>query len=322
MSEEIQAFLGIDAGGTETKLVACDAYGSLLGSSLGGPANHLSIGLEGTEDSLRRGLQSAGLEHLEFKAAYIGFSGLDIGSTSEKLEKLSRRVLNTETLLINNDCYNALYGAFCGGSGIAAIAGTGSMVLCMDSEGNVKHVGGWGHLLGDWGSAYRISMQGIQESLKCYDGITDTILRERMEEHFGFRSKSDIIRFFYLEDHSKSLVAGFAPSVIQAAEEGDESAQRIVAENAHILAASVISLSQRDGIKERACLIGGLKRSDYFTECFRSELGKSVTIVEPEMIPVYGAVLIAMEAVTSVDAAVLRRLKKLSERGINENRIQ
>ena len=85
---ERELFLGIDAGGSQTKLAVCDGRGRLVGYGKGGPANHLSVGLERMKESLVEAMNDAGCSGLHFESAYIGYSGLGIWSPSELLEKI------------------------------------------------------------------------------------------------------------------------------------------------------------------------------------------------------------------------------------------
>jgi N-acetylglucosamine kinase-like BadF-type ATPase len=314
-------FAGIDAGGTKTELAVVDKTGHLVGYGKGGPANHLSVGLERMKKSLVEALEDSGCGNLNFKSAYIGYSGLGIWSPSELLEKMGREVLNTDRLTINNDCYNALYGGFGGEPGIVAVTGTGSMVLSLDASGNVNRLGGWGHILGDWGSGYRIAIQAIQIALKAKDGTADTILYQKMIDFFGFDSTKALVRYFYIDQHSKSEVAAFAPVVIEAAATGDEEARMIVEENALEIARTALSMRRRIEVPDRLAIVGGLSKSRLFMKFLEQGISGKLKLCRPLLQPVFGAVLIAIKRHGEVDSATIEKLVEESEEYAHEGRL-
>jgi N-acetylmuramic acid 6-phosphate etherase len=55
------------------------------------------------------------------------------------------------------------------GSGILVLSGTGSCVFGRNPRDQTARAGGWGHLLGDHGSAYWIAMTGLRAALREYD---------------------------------------------------------------------------------------------------------------------------------------------------------
>lgn len=318
---ERELFIGIDAGGSETKLVACDGRGNLVGYGKGGPANHLSVGLERMKESLVEAMKDAGCDGLHFESAYIGYSGLGIWSPSELLEKIGHEVIDTDRLAINNDCYNALYGGFGGESGIVAVTGTGSMVLAIDDDGEVTRLGGWGHILGDWGSGFRIAMDAIQVALKAHDGTVDSKLHDKMMNFFGFDSSRAIVRYFYIEQHSKSEIAAFAPVVIEAAVSGDREARRIVEANAIEVARTAVVMYNRVAVAPRLAVVGGLSKSEFFMEQLRWGVSGWLKLCKPLLQPVFGAVLIAMNNFRKVDKPVLERLSEISGEYEREGRL-
>jgi len=318
---ERELFLGIDAGGSQTKLAVCDGRGRLVGYGKGGPANHLSVGLERMKESLVEAMNDAGCSGLHFESAYIGYSGLGIWSPSELLEKIGHEVIDTDRLAINNDCYNALYGGFGGESGIVAVTGTGSMVLAIDDEGEVTRLGGWGHILGDWGSGFRIAMDAIQVALKVRDGTVDSLLHEKMINFFGFDSARAIVRYFYIEQHSKSEIAAFAPVVIEAAVSGDREARRIVEANAIEIARTAVVMYNKVDVAPRLAVVGGLSKSAFFMEQLRWGVSGWLKLCKPLLQPVFGAVLIAMNNFRKVDKPSLEKLSEISGEYEREGRL-
>ncbi|MEW1952741.1 BadF/BadG/BcrA/BcrD ATPase family protein [Terrabacter sp. NPDC080008] len=66
------------------------------------------------------------------------------------------------------------------GPGAVVAAGTGAVAFGTDFDGQWRRVDGWGHVLGDAGSAAALGMAGLRAALRAHDGLTDgspTLLR-------------------------------------------------------------------------------------------------------------------------------------------------
>jgi len=113
--------------------------------------------------------------------------------------------------------------------GIVVAAGTGSIVFGRNHQGDTKRVGGWGHILGDEGSAYQIAVAGMQAALKAYDGRgIPTRLVEHFKQHLNLASIEDLIEVIYRRGWSVKEIAALAQIVDSAAAEGDEVANNII----------------------------------------------------------------------------------------------
>lgn len=66
------------------------------------------------------------------------------------------------------------------GPGAVVAAGTGAVAFGTDFDGQWRRVDGWGHVLGDAGSAAALGMAGLRAALRAHDGLADgspTLLR-------------------------------------------------------------------------------------------------------------------------------------------------
>ncbi|CAK5082584.1 unnamed protein product [Meloidogyne enterolobii] len=155
-------FAGIEGGATCSTFVLIDSHGNLLHQLSGGPGlNFLLDGVESTADKIARWLREAIVEknrkehsipnpiRLPVAALGMGLSGAENTATNTLLLEYLRSQHGdlAEALFLTSDAVAAVATCFekCG---IVLIAGTGSTCL-----------GGWGHLVGDEGGAFWISMR-------------------------------------------------------------------------------------------------------------------------------------------------------------------
>ena len=68
-------------------------------------------------------------------------------------------IINADIINMNSDVYVALRASDCRA---VAICGTGSMAIGETEDGEIITKGGWGHLLGDEGSAYQVAIEAIK----------------------------------------------------------------------------------------------------------------------------------------------------------------
>lgn len=159
--------IGIDSGGTKTEAVAYDLKGNIIISNLTGFGNLLvdyTKGLANIQNSINMIFTELPQKNCEL--IVLGLAGIDSGNMRSKLHK--DLVVGETAIEFMNDGQLAHISLLRGSEGILLIAGTGSLALGM-KDNKWFRVGGWGHLLGDEGSAYSIAIKAIQHVLKQED---------------------------------------------------------------------------------------------------------------------------------------------------------
>src|SRR5690606_18389244 len=130
-------------------------------------------------------------------------------------------------------------------------------------------IGGWGHLLGDEGSGYRIGLQVLQGVMRSYHGLLPaTRMTERIVAEYHFQSITDLKSYVYRPSVAKADIAAFARFAIEAAPLGDELAARILEAEAGKLAESAAALLALDPafVASPVVLIGSVfARSEEYT---------------------------------------------------------
>ena len=269
---------GIDGGGTSSRLRAESMSGVMLYEGSSGSTNINSNSLEsviGTLVSLLQGAFASGLAPQACRAGFMGSAGVDGESgTRMMMEALGRAFSRAAAssgdahaddmhpvLGVGNDAEPALVGALADTEGYLLIAGTGSIAYARAESGASVRAGGWGHMLGDEGSAYWIAFQGIARGLRSSEGRdTPTAVLEAALDHFGLADPQALIPFVYAH-FDKARIASFAPRIAAMAAGGDSLAQAIMEQAAAELTALVVSVHRQLGSivkRSRLALYGGL----------------------------------------------------------------
>lgn len=232
--------VGIDGGGTKTTALLADAAGRILASAQGGGSNQNVVGQESAADALAYTMveccKSAGVSAAGIRAAVFGLAGAGSPEERSALAKLAAHRFGRDDLkiMIETDARIALEGAFDGGAGIVAIAGTGSSVMTKDAGGNVRLFGGWGRLLGDEGSGTDLGREMIRRMLLACDARRAFgPLEERAAQETGLRTRDQILTAVY---RGNLVLPTLAPIVLRAAESGDADARTMLRAAADSLA--------------------------------------------------------------------------------------
>ena len=312
--------LGLDGGGTKTVCVLMDNTGQVLGRGEAGASNYQSVGKKAAfssiQSALTQAVASTGIVKVE--AICLGLAGVerprDIQVAHSFVEQLRSSdvlpvtwALQPSNIVICNDALIALVGGVGHAEGIVAIAGTGSIIFGRNHQGCTKRVGGWGHILGDEGSAYYIAVQGMQAALRAYDGRCEsTSLQEHLKQHLGLSSLENLVEVIYQQGWGVKEIAALAPIVDQAAASGDEVAINII-ENAvkELVRATQVVINAIFSPTEvfEVVTIGSVWRGfSLIRERFEASLVARkplAKVILPRHEPAYGAGLLAINALSS-----------------------
>jgi N-acetylglucosamine kinase-like BadF-type ATPase len=233
--------------------------GTLLATLSGGSLNpraqteaQLTATLTALWADLRRALGSdlAGTD-LELRAGFVGCAGADRDAEKALLTRIFREKLGfTGRLGLGNDAETVLAGAIASGVGTVLIAGTGSFAWSRSdaggqtsasaARGQTSRCGGYGHLLGDEGSAWWLGREGLRQSILEFEATGASPLLAALLAHAGLATPQQLIPWVY-QDFQKSRVAALARVVDAERERGDPLAVALF-ENA---AADLVALAVR-----------------------------------------------------------------------------
>ena len=202
-------------------------------------------------------------------------------------------------IVTGSDRDSGLAAALDHGDGIVVNAGSGSSVTGRRGD-RIERAGGWGHILGDAGGGYSLSMQALRLILREHDlhraemDFTAKILHALSLNNFD-----ELVRWVQAAD--KMDIAMLAPVVFEAAAAGDTRMMEIIEEGARALCEYTEAVADRlHLLAPKVVLIGGLfYRDSIYTHAFRRRLKKNLPdarVTTAERAPELGAVWLAAEA--------------------------
>lgn len=300
-------FAGVDAGGTETKLWLVRSDAGQAGRATVGPGNFQDIGAQGLADRVREGLEEAardaGLsETPPLAALMLGVAGVGRDRDAQEATAGLEAAFPGTSIQVYNDAIVALAAGTLGDPGAVVIAGTGSTAWAFQEDGGWARTGGWGYILGDEGSGYAVGLSALNRVTKASDGRErPTVLTDRILAELKLDDVWDLIPFVHEGAIPKQKIAGLAPLVMAAAENGDEVAQAVVNEALNELLSLVTTVLSRAQLPPSPPLVvvGGLFKNEVFFNRFCSELEKvqpDLVIVKPLVEPAMGACAMALRS--------------------------
>jgi N-acetylglucosamine kinase-like BadF-type ATPase len=166
--------------------------------------------------------------------------------------------------------------------GIALVGGTGSAVYARSEAGAEVRAGGWGHLLGDEGSAYWVAREAIRRVLAAADAGREP---GPLLAVLGGGDARDLMGAFHASPEPASWAA-LAPALLAAD-------QSLVEAAADAFCALVETVRQRSGVQGPVVLSGGILLGTAPLEhAVRSRLRGDVRSLDVP--PVAGAVRLAL----------------------------
>ena len=161
------------------------------------------------------------------------------------------------SILMVNDGDLVVAAGTAEGWGIGVIAGTGSIAVGRTKDGRTARAGGWGHLIGDEGSAYGVVLHALRLVARRADGRDPRPpghdpLTERICTALGVANPSQIVTTIYSPEFTRARIASLAPEVLAACAEAPETGDQLLtpagAALAEIVAAVARSLGWTSGL--------------------------------------------------------------------------
>jgi N-acetylglucosamine kinase-like BadF-type ATPase len=248
--------LGVDGGGTTTQAWLAEPGVCILGRGTSGPSNAKAVGLEAArralESSIHAAFNAAGLTPASVDVACFGLAGFDRPTDRKILREWAGAAGWAHHLLIVNDGDLVVAAGTPEGWGIGLIAGTGSIAVGRTPDGRTTRSGGWGHLIGDEGSAYAVVLDALRLVARRADGREPYPPdRDRLTTRFcaalGVGDTSQIVTTIYAPDFDRTRIAALAPEILEICSEFPELGVRLLVPAGAALAEMVIAVARSLG---------------------------------------------------------------------------
>ena len=241
----MEYLLGMDGGGTATKICVSDVEGAVVARHTAGPLNINGQDPEQFQRTISEILQwldASGFRPEDCGGIGIGAAGISNPQTRQLLTEAFREYRTA--ISTYSDGETALAAAFPECHGIILIAGTGSICLGRRENGEMVRAGGYGHLIDDGGSAYGIAIAILSAVVRAEDGRAGPTARRRLVcEKLGTGSLEELIGYLYAPSRSKKEIASLAVVLEKAA--GDAAAMEIELKSAGELCLLVRTVMDR-----------------------------------------------------------------------------
>jgi len=306
--------LGVDCGGSKTKIQVTDKSGKKIIQTVSGPVSYKSAGgIAKAIENLNRGVFEA-IKSLKksssiyFESSCFGMAGYDTPedfNTFKKIvfnEKLKKYLNYNKTIIVNDNMLGLEAGSQSKNK-IIINAGSGSNCLGINENGKQGKASGWEYILADEGSAYQSGLKALKAVMRAYDGRSEgTLLKDTILKELNLKNVPNLAKWIYEIPFPREKISYLAKTVCHTAELGDKVSIRILAEEAEEAAISVRAVARKLGFKDNTfdlVLVGGLfKCEKYFKNVMVKILIKeypNINIISLVTNTVRGAIKLAIE---------------------------
>lgn len=164
------AFLGLDAGGTQTRWALADAGGVLLRQGQAGGLSALQLHDPAGRAAVLGVLREIASQTGPVRAMTAGLTGFDSSQRGLLLEQVTQAfAIDSQALQAMSDIELVCHAAFAPGQGYVVYAGTGSVAAFIDEAHVLHRAGGRGVLIDDAGGGHWIACQALRQVWRAED---------------------------------------------------------------------------------------------------------------------------------------------------------
>jgi len=300
--------LGLDGGGTQTRVAVATATGEIRGRGQAGACNLAAVplpdALAAALAAADHALAEAGQDRADITALCAGVAGFSYAQRRDQFRAGLQSSFSRARVAVEPDYAIALAGATGGAPGVIVIAGTGSAAYGENAQRERHRTGAYGYLIDDGGSGYGVGRASLAAVLRAADGTGEsTRLSVRVLGALGLNSPADLIPGVYGGGISRVAIAGLARTVVEAAQEDEDAVARAI-----LMRAGGTLAHLAHGVTQRlftdaqmpfpVAPIGGLwNAGDLLTDVFTRSLRRfapMAVLTPPLQSPVEGAIQRAM----------------------------
>ncbi|NML32096.1 BadF/BadG/BcrA/BcrD ATPase family protein [Paraburkholderia antibiotica] len=206
--------IGVDGGGTGTRVVLGGAQGRELAQAASGPSG-LGLGIPLAWQSIQaacgEAFDRAGIA-LDWSRCVLG-CGLAGVNNRDWLAEFHAHAPRLAGLVVESDAYTTLLGAHDGAPGVIVALGTGSVAASLASDGEFRMASGYGFPSGDEASGAWLGLRLIVHAQQALDGrVPVDDLVHALLAHTGAQDRDSLV--VWLCAANQTAYARLAPIVI------------------------------------------------------------------------------------------------------------
>ena len=295
-----ERILGVEGGGTKTAWVLVE---TVLGANASAwefrvleqgklPASNFRL----TSPERLRAILAELPKQIDRAGVFLAGCGTEEDRCT--LKQMCLEIWPNAKIVTGSDRDSGLAAALDHGDGIVVNAGSGSSVTGRRGE-RIERAGGWGHILGDAGGGYFLSIHALRLVLREHDlGRSEMDFTAKILRVLSLNNLDELVRWVQTAD--KMELAMLATVVFEAATAGDGRMMEIIEEGARVLCEYTEAVASRlHLLAPKVVLIGGLfQRDSIYTHAFRRRLKKNLPdarVTTAERAPGLGAAWLAAE---------------------------
>jgi N-acetylglucosamine kinase-like BadF-type ATPase len=229
--------IGVDGGGTKTELILIDAAGTILAGHIAPGCNPSQVGPDQARVLLTQALEALLVQSkIENPKSKISHTLICTAGSPPFWREFAATLTGYGRVTTIDDSRPVLELATDGQPGLVLHAGTGSFVAARAPDGVIHYAGGLGWKFGDPGSGFDLGRRGLGLALlelQAARGATAALspLAAALCAHTGLADYPANSRLFYSDPAANTLIAGFAPRVLELAAADCGPAQQVVADS-------------------------------------------------------------------------------------------
>lgn len=297
--------IGIDGGGTKTLGVVYDYEGNEIKRIQVGFAN-FSVSVEKSKETILSLIQQlvSGIGKEKKVFIQMGIAGASrLNETESFLNLIEEKFDCAASLEVDAKISLFAIPKTEEESLIMAIGGTGSVIM-IEHKNEINRLGGWGHILGDGGSAYHFVIEALKNLIDEYEANTTfSLMSEHLIKVLDLKAPKQLVEYVYNTD--KSTIAQLSQG-IQSVASYDPKVKQLLISEGKLLADQIVKAYNR--YVKKGSVVVALRGSFslkalYVNETILSEVNKKIPNARfdldgPE--PVYGAYVLAKKKIEGV----------------------
>lgn len=302
---EQNLYLGIDGGGTKTKIIIINDNKEKVFEVTTGPSSIDTVSLDEMYKNILSGYEKfENIKKLNIKSVFAGIGGIVFPADKEKVVQILKSLPNLSkdaSIIVENDMYNALASGLLFKEGATLICGTGMVAFAKDKSGKTAKSAGWGFKEGEMGSGFSLGMEAIRYMVRAFDGrlIKDEFAIEVSSE-IGLNKIEDIIPIMDKLYLDRTKVASLSPIVTKYADRNHYYANKIINTATDEIALAIKAVFKNTNIEnKKIVIVGGLGNAEGSFKNLLHEkiknINENIEILAPKVDPAYAAALIALK---------------------------